>query len=67
MVLGSVVQISGCCWRSFVELRQGFNFYFPQDLDDEFLVISGTFGAEPWRRRAEFAACRQFESVLEGT
>eukprot|EP00913_Durusdinium_trenchii_P020120 g18908.t1 len=44
-----------------------FNFYFPQDLDDEFLVISGTFGAEPWRRRAEFAACRQFESVLEGT
>ncbi|CAK9052876.1 unnamed protein product [Durusdinium trenchii] len=44
-----------------------FNFYFPQDLDDEFLVISGTFGAEPWRYMKE-PELREFlmDSISQG-
>ncbi|CAK9077464.1 unnamed protein product, partial [Durusdinium trenchii] len=44
-----------------------FNFYFPQDLDEEFLVVSSTFGAQPWRYMKE-PELREFlmDSISQG-
>mmetsp|Transcript_304 Transcript_304/g.544 ORF Transcript_304/g.544 Transcript_304/m.544 type:complete len:856 (+) Transcript_304:135-2702(+) len=32
---------------------ESFNFYFPQEIDDYFLVVSDHFGAVPWRYLTE--------------
>ncbi|CAJ1407662.1 unnamed protein product [Effrenium voratum] len=51
-LIGDVVQVTASCGA----VRHGaecFNFYFPQELDDEFLVVWDGYSDPPWRKVSE--------------
>eukprot|EP00913_Durusdinium_trenchii_P033655 g31505.t1 len=51
-LIGEVVQVTSSCGA----IRHGaecFNFYFPQELDDDFMVVWDGFVDPPWRQLKE--------------